>query len=408
MGVVTRQLERLWRELSGTTEIDVVVIAAAAALLASIGAHVAVSWSRGSRVALAVTLGPAIVLGASAMAAAGRLAQQAREDALEHATTGIGWSWDQLTAELGWLLLTITLALVLIPTIGAAITRAASQPSARWLSAGATVLATTSALTASGYLFGFLGVLNQCAFASSAQHAALLDGLSELDRGLATGTWILIVIAVGTTVAFGYRRAREGGPRFTTGAHVLCLLVFVSGVAAFVATRGHAWDRQHPQRLSDRQWYADALDPIAGLRASCSDPELGPVVRVDDDGRVSIDRRRMSSPPDLAADLATLRRNWAILHPRERFSGVLLLHAPPDTRLAPIAPYLVAARDVGYVHLLVAAYRAAPVSTRSLGVVQAIRECFARVEMTSGAAPLPATVADLVHEIQAGRETLAL
>lgn len=402
----------------------VILAAAAAALLASVGAHLALSRVSAASSARIVVLGPALVLVPAILAALAKLAWAAREAALDRAISGRllddhGSVGRDLRAELGWLWLACILAVLLLPLLGSAMARAATRPATRSLGAGATVLATTAALLACAYVWGFGWALASTTdtgtvprFDSRAErYAALVDRLRDLDGALATGAWTLLAVALATSLLVLIRRARDRRAMFTTAGLALSALVFAAGLSAFIATRDHAWDRQHPQRLSDREHGFDSedpLEPIADLDMSCSQLAIGPLMHADAAGRVAIDRRATSSPERLAEELSNLRLVWIMLHPTEPFVGTTILRAQPDTPLARLAPYLRGARTAGYTSLFVDAYTTVPISTRTLGVVQVRRACPVEVELTTGSEPLPRTIEALVREIQDGRTTLAL
>ncbi len=404
-------------ELRGETLLGhVILAAAAAALIACVSAHVALSRTSSASPARIIALGPALVLIPAVLAVVAKLAWGARESALDHARTGrlaelrarVG---DDLGLELGWLSVASLLALVLFPIAGSALTRAATERATRWLGAGVTVLATTAALLAWTYARTFTGTLAASYDSPADRHAALRGQLRALDDVLATGAWALLAIAIGTCALVLHRRVRDGRAMFTNAGLGLSALVFAAGLSAFAATRDHAWDRQRPQRLSDQEHgfdFEEPLEPIADLAMSCSHLAIGPLMHADAAGRVAIDRRPTPSPDRLTAELADLRRLWIILHPTEPFIGSIILRAQPGTPLARLAPYLRGARTAGFGSLFVDAYTTVPVSTRTLGVVQVRRACPVHVELRSGSGSLPATIEALVREIQGGRTTLAL
>lgn len=409
MGVVIDSVAGLFRyhDLTGSPAGQLVLAAAVAALLVAVGAHIGLSrWREPSRLRVALALGP-LALVPAVLGAAGKLAWAAREARLHAVIADEELRFEGLAAELAWLLVATSLAAVLVPVSGAALFRAARERALRWLAAGATLSATAASLTACAYVWGFLAAVDAAANLGPGELRPLI---TALDGTLASGAWITASTGLIAAAVVVYRRVRDGKTMFTNAGLVLALLVCVAGVAAFAATRDHAWDRQHPARLSLPRWPGEhRLELIAGMRlSSCTDLELGPNLRIDRDGRVTLDSRLMSEPDRLAADLAILRRNWELLHPWNPFSGSITLWADPDTPLVSVAPFLERALDAGYGQLFVQAYAAVPVSTRTLGVVQVRRSCPVRVDLTLEAAPLPRTIEALVHEIQAGRTTLAL
>jgi hypothetical protein len=88
------------------------------------------------------------------------------------------------------------------------------------------------------------------------------------------------------------------------------------------------------------------------------DLELGPIITVDASS-VTLDGRRSATPgeirargldalTELQADLATLHRNWDLLHPREPFPGSVILSASPDVDWAVLQSVLLAAALAEY------------------------------------------------------------
>lgn len=404
-----RFLDWLFRDhdLTGSPAGQLVLAAAAAALLACVGAHVGLSRRRGepSRLRIALTLGP-LVLVPAVLGAAGKLAWAGREARLRAVIADQDLRFEDLAAELGWLLVATSLAMILVPVSGAALARATRERALEWLAAGATLSATAASITACAYVWGFAAEL-----AASANYGVgeLREEIATLDDTLARGAWVTAAIGVIAAAVALYRRARDGRAMFTNAGLGLALLVCVAGVAAFAATRDHAWDRQHPAQLSTPRWPGEhRLEPIGGIHlSSCTYLEIAPILRIGGEGQVTLDSRLMIEPSQLAADLATLRHNWELLHSHP-FSGSIILWVDPDTPLASVAPFLERALATGYSQLFVQAYARVPVSTRTLGVVQVRRACPVEVELTTGAEPLPETIEALVREIQGGRSTLAL
>ena len=92
----------------------------------------------------------------------------------------------------------------------------------------------------------------------------------------------------------------------------------------------------------------------------------------------------------IAEDLATLRRNWSILHPTTPWPGVLFLWAPASTSARTLAPWLEQARRKSTPHARLLVVARATLRTRSLGAVEHDTYCWLpfELERSTGALPL--------------------
>lgn len=87
--------------------------------------------------------------------------------------------------------------------------------------------------------------------------------------------------------------------------------------------------------------------------------ELAPIVQIDS-RVITLDGRRMADTQTLAAnaglerieqlvqDLETLRRNWAILHPREPFPGTVIVQADRGIDFRVIKKVMFSSAQAGY------------------------------------------------------------
>lgn len=83
---------------------------------------------------------------------------------------------------------------------------------------------------------------------------------------------------------------------------------------------------------------------------NASDLELAPILVIDH-GEARLDGRRLSTAGALTEALATMRRNWSVLHPREPFPGTIMVQAARDEAWSAIGPLLVTAAIAGYPHI---------------------------------------------------------
>jgi len=96
--------------------------------------------------------------------------------------------------------------------------------------------------------------------------------------------------------------------------------------------------------------------------ANVEDLEIAPIVAIDAQV-VTLDNRRMADTRTLAdnpnlerieqlvQDLETLKRNWSVLHPREAFTGVVILQADVNVDFRVIKKVMFSAAQAGYTNV---------------------------------------------------------
>lgn len=96
--------------------------------------------------------------------------------------------------------------------------------------------------------------------------------------------------------------------------------------------------------------------------ANTVDLEIAPIIAIDADV-VTLDNRRMADTQTLASspqlerieqlvqDLETMRRNWAVLHPREQFSGTVILQADRNVDFRVVKKVMFSAAQAGYTNI---------------------------------------------------------
>ncbi|MDD9941582.1 MAG: biopolymer transporter ExbD [Myxococcales bacterium] len=99
-----------------------------------------------------------------------------------------------------------------------------------------------------------------------------------------------------------------------------------------------------------------------------TDIEIAPVISIDATV-ITLDGRRIADVPTLAADpkvariealisdLDTLKRNWAILHPRDPFAGTVIIQADKNVDYRVIKKVLYSAGQSGYPNISYAVNR---------------------------------------------------
>jgi len=92
------------------------------------------------------------------------------------------------------------------------------------------------------------------------------------------------------------------------------------------------------------------------------DLEIAPIIAIDPQV-VTLDNRRMADTQTLASspnlerieqlvqDLETMRRNWSVLHPREPFSGTVILQADRAVDFRVIKKVMFSAAQAGYTNV---------------------------------------------------------
>lgn len=96
--------------------------------------------------------------------------------------------------------------------------------------------------------------------------------------------------------------------------------------------------------------------------ANTIDIEIAPIIAIDADV-VTLDNRRMADTQTLASspqlerieqlvqDLETMRRNWSVLHPREQFTGTVILQADRNVDFRVVKKVMFSAAQAGYTNI---------------------------------------------------------
>ncbi|MCB9593090.1 MAG: hypothetical protein H6719_10190 [Sandaracinaceae bacterium] len=204
----------------------------------------------------------------------------------------------------------------------------------------------------------------------SGRHETLgyLYHLDAADQRLQAWRWAAVAVAVavpGAALATS-RRA----PRLGWGATAAAALAFVAACGLAASTRSMAADAAHPVSL-ELGWHEpdDCGVRAPDLPASTRVPLIGPSLAICSSGEVRLDGRTMRSVDDLRQDLGTLRRNWAILHPREPFVGQIRVWIGADAPASTFAPYVAAASE-GEWSAVLAAQHVEPLPTATLGTLE--------------------------------------
>ncbi|MBZ0118511.1 MAG: biopolymer transporter ExbD [Sandaracinaceae bacterium] len=98
------------------------------------------------------------------------------------------------------------------------------------------------------------------------------------------------------------------------------------------------------------------------------DLEIAPIIAIDSQV-VTLDNRRMADTQTLAdtpnlerieqlvQDLETMRRNWSILHPRDEFTGTVILQADRGIDFRVVKKVMFSAAQAGYTNISFAVNR---------------------------------------------------
>ena len=96
--------------------------------------------------------------------------------------------------------------------------------------------------------------------------------------------------------------------------------------------------------------------------ANVIDLEIAPIIAIDPQV-ITLDNRRMADTQTLAAsaqlerieqlvtDLETLKRTWSVLHPREPFSGTVILQADRNVDFRVVKKVMFSAAQAGYTNI---------------------------------------------------------
>lgn len=178
----------------------------------------------------------------------------------------------------------------------------------------------------------------------------------SLDVALA-GTAVATALAIALIVVLPQRQRRAlcnapGTTLLPVTAPVPAVVVLAAllGCAALLrAAAPYRAENANPIQVAAVFKYAfpvgTPLPPLAGPDAI----EMGPILSFTP-GKTELDGRPVD-PAALARDLATMRRNWGILHPGEPFPAHLNVMCGQGTPLAETIPFLHAAHGERYVQL---------------------------------------------------------
>ena len=199
------------------------------------------------------------------------------------------------------------------------------------------------------------------------------------ERWLEGSTSIVVaaVIAglIGAAAAFVAQRA---GTRTGWTPVVAAAVLFVGGVTAFAATRGHAADAALILPRDGLRRIDLDMRLIPTVTACDATPSFGPTFIVDDRG-TSLDGRDVNLEA-AREHLETTRRNWSILNPDLAAEPPpVLLGAAARTPLDSLAEHLDAAASADYRVLVVIAKRERTIRSEIRGALDMPQPCFVRV-----------------------------
>ncbi len=325
--------------------------------------HARTRWSR-----LGV-VGPPVFLCAQTLAVLGALVAAFRTEALEAA---LGWPAASARGASPLLLeaqsLTL-LAVVLGLAVPVTLLAASRTRARRGLLRGLALIAGAAGAALAAFLF-LLHEAGPLCLCWGSWHRHVLETSARFD--LLTAAPFAAAAVAWVALAWARRRAPAPAPWRHT---FLASLVAAGGLALFLGAAPYAWDRDHPVSLRAETLPASvprarpAARPGEGSSARCAPATIGPVLSIEADA-VLLDGRVMREPARLREDLETIRRNWAILQPRARFPGTVLVAAPEATSWRALDAWLGAAHEAGYTRaqILTARDRTVHTATRDITV----------------------------------------
>jgi hypothetical protein len=340
---------------------------------------VPLAWQKAGRVVPAPVVAQLSMLGA-ALLCAGLLVRRERigfvRAALhldaEDPTTKARWLASYLSNELNAELMAGVALVIAVPILGSIL-------GARWArraTSGPAAIAATASFAAPLCMLGACLVVHVlslswggCGMSQSDRYEMMMGSYGVL----AQGRWVIFGAAAVGTIALliaGLGVGRTGGLRSTiAGAALLAL-----GAAAWFATRGHAYDAEHPLQFVQNTWPEGSLDRVATTHASqCTPASDGVLVLLDERG-FSLDGMVEPGPYELEDNLRKKRELWLLLNPGRTFPGIVLFSAPPETPVDRMVLMIAAARRAGYANVRIVL--ALPVQhefTRTLGTIERSR-----------------------------------
>jgi hypothetical protein len=212
---------------------------------------------------------------------------------------------------------------------------------------------------------GFWGTPGVDAATKTADILRSIDGAYPIIEAARVG--MLLLVAVGAiTAVVAWRRAPL---RPVSSVRLAAaVLVFVAGLSAFIATRGHAADR-HPLPILSHAMDTSYASKVPSI-SPCPPAESAPALEFNND--VVRFNGRPADPDDFRTRFVVDRNDYALLHAGRQLL-FLVIEADRATPIDRIIPYLQKALEGTTVLIASAASR--PILSKTLGTVARYEYC---------------------------------
>jgi hypothetical protein len=359
-----------------------IVVAVPLAVLASLCAHVVLDWAR-TRTARAAAVCAAWVGGALVLAMIA-----ARVTMLRPSDVFAAYDWQRSAAAVEWLVILVAATLELTILNGLLLLRLTRPSSpARTLANGLVVLVIVGIVPSALWLRELVAAQHfgqpRCAcFFDRASFVRMrmesIDALLDHTHIALGGLGAIVVVAA------LWHRAKSAKPIVSSYRSLgVAALVALAGAGAFAATRGHAYDSSHPIAIGLAETERDNAN-LPPRRSSTCEPEVWGAVSVEVRAdRVTLDHRAVT-PKELGAELTTLRRNWAVLRPREPFPATLRVRVLAPTSARRLQSYLSYARAAGHDWAMFETSYPERIETGTLGTVTRWHVCSIGARLVAG------------------------
>jgi hypothetical protein len=201
-----------------------------------------------------------------------------------------------------------------------------------------------------------LGEASSLPYGDKVPHLLAVSAAARVafERGYIAALLVIGAITAAAAVAVWRKRARAAELAVSARRDVLAGVGCLAAAAALLALAApYRAENLHPIQVdaAHHAWSEPFSHPRVRLPLlSAPDSfEPSPVLELDT-GHVWLDGRAVDTTA-LAEDLATARRNWAVLHSREPFTGALAVLCDASTSTARLRGALLTAHAAGYASL---------------------------------------------------------
>jgi hypothetical protein len=209
-------------------------------------------------------------------------------------------------------------------------------------------------------------------FTPASTKTMILFRSMQESRGVLDGARVGLGVTVALALAFATFRSKHGGALMTASRAktVGSRILFASGLAVFLLTRGHAADRAPLPLLAGGSMDASRASKLPQLSRCRAPTRPGPVLTFDRD-EVTLDRSPVD-PLEFQERIETMRSSYPLLHQGRTPPVLAIVLATPATPLARMIPYL---QRVGVGEVDVATAVRSDFQSRTLGQIERYQYC---------------------------------